>query len=74
MDAPHQDATSRVRSSCYLPGLAITRRGQEQALPCFASTWKDSSSRQAVSAPEHVRTTTRNPMFLFELFGLFLLR
>jgi hypothetical protein len=74
MGAPHQDATPRVRGGCYLPGLAVTRRGQEQALPCFASARKSRSPRRTMLAPEHVSTTTRNPMFLFELFGLFLLR
>jgi hypothetical protein len=66
MGAPHPDATARVRGGCYLPGLAITGRGQEQALPCFASARKSGSPRRTMLAPEHVSTTTRKPMTLSE--------
>jgi hypothetical protein len=85
---PRQGVKPRAQGRCYSPGLFLTpspspkRRGERQEVK--ARPGADSAisrlgleeviPRQAVLATKNVDTTTRNPLFLFLLFGLFLLR
>ena len=82
---PYQGRRLRVRDRWYLPGLFPAIRGdrRDQARPGTDSAifrlGLQGSTRQAVPAGQRpgaksVDKTTRKPLFLFWLFGLFLLR
>jgi hypothetical protein len=70
--APGLDAQGAGRLLFARPDAIQARPGTGSAM--FRLGPEELGPRRAMPAPEHVRTTTRNPLFLFRLFGLFLLR